>query len=195
MARVKQEVIKKAQTIINDQVSSPSFPSPEDLLESNRVLCRTVDNIKAHIREIPDKTLLSLIVDALDIEGSVTSEALWKRYRRATVNRDGLESNRDTPVTSTNPNLDVGYREVSSNGDTFDINRDTSSASLSIPKGISQTDLAEALGGFFESQGYSSVSLLKTCLMAMRGMSDGIDADNLKNTVDMLCGGLGITGE
>lgn len=194
MARVKKEVIKKAEGIIQYLISFPSFPSSDELIESNRTLCNTIRNIKAQIQEIPEKTLCGLLVDSLKINDVVTSEALWKRYRRATVNRDGLESNRDTPVTSTNPNVDKERRESGPNGDTFDINGDTP-CSLSIPVGISQTDLADALGGFFESQGYPPASLLKTCLMAMRGMSDEIDADNLKDTVDMLCSELGITGE
>ncbi|BHH84355.1 hypothetical protein LA52FAK_26440 [Desulforhopalus sp. 52FAK] len=55
MARVKQEVIEKAKTIVNGHVSSPSFPDIEELLESNRVLCNTVGNIKVFTKDIPDK--------------------------------------------------------------------------------------------------------------------------------------------
>lgn len=207
MPKVKQEAIDKAQQTIQDLIGSPSFPYGEDLLKSNSTLRNTIINIQAQTNGLPAKTLCGLLVDALEIQDSVTGEALWKRYSRVKSNRDGsspngdgLSSNRDTLETSSNPSVDKGYRESDANrdglhvnGDTFGVNRDTNS--LFIPSEITQTDLAIGLGEFFESKGYPRASLLKTCLMAIKEMQGETDTDNLKDTLASLCNELGISGD
>jgi len=57
---------------------------------------------------------------------------------------------------------------------------------LFIPAGISQTELAAGLAGFFESNRYTSASLLKTCLWAMDRMTVRMDVSEIKNTIDAL---------
>lgn len=71
----------------------------------------------------------------------------------------------------------------STNKDGSDGNRDTS-GQLFIPPGISQTDLAAGIAEFFESVGRNSAILLKTCLMAMNGMTVRMGASEIKDAID-----------
>ena len=154
MARVQQAAIDKAMNAIGEIMSSPAFPSGDELLKSNRILCSVVTMIRANNRTIPEKTICGLLVEALDLRKDVTGEALWKRYRRATINKDGSGVNRDT------------------------------SEQLFIPPGISQITLAAGITEFFESQGYSSVVLLNTCLMAIDKMTVSLEVSEIKDAVD-----------
>ncbi len=161
MARVQQAVIDKARRVIGDLMSSPAFPSRDELLESNRTLYNVVTGIRADNRTIPEKTICRLLAEALDLRNDVSEEALWKRFRRVSTNRDGSDINGDTPKEA-----------------------QRTAERLSIPSGISQTDLAAGLAGFFESQRYSSVSLLNTCLMAMDGMTTRMDVSEIESAID-----------
>lgn len=161
MARVQQAAIDKARKAIGDLMSSPAFPSREVLLESRSTLYNVVTGIRANDRSIPDKTICRLLAESLDLRNDVSEEALWKRFRRVSANRDGSYINGDT---------------------TEEVQR--TAERLSIPLGISQTDLATGLAGFFESQGYTSASLLKTCLVAMDRMTVKMDVSEIKGTID-----------
>jgi hypothetical protein len=160
MARVQQAAIDKARKVVDDLISSPAFPSSDELKASNRTLYNVVSMVRASAKDIPEKTICGLLVEALDIGNDVTGEALWKRYRREAANRDESWRNRDS----------------GSDSDT--------SARLLIPPEISQTDLAAGITAFFVSHGYNCRSLLKTCLMAMNGMTDRMEVSEIKDCID-----------
>ncbi len=154
MARVQQTTILKALKTIGNLKSSPAFPSREQLLESNRTLHNVVTSVRVECSNIPVKTICGLLVDALNLENDVTGEALWKRYRRVTANRDGSGVNRDAPKQ------------------------------LFIPPGISQPDLTSGIAKYFRAMGYNSTSLLKTCLKAMDEMPLKMEASEIKRVID-----------
>lgn len=179
MARVPQITIDKGRKTIGDFMSSPAFPSSRELLESNTELYNVVRNIIARGGSIPAKTICGLLVEALDIGNAVTGEALWKRYRRVTANRDGSEINKDKGL----PQVRTRNRTNNSNRDRFQANGDASQG-LFIPPTISQTDLAAAITEFFRSRGYTSAALLKTCLMAMDGMPSRMEVSEMIAAID-----------
>lgn len=179
MARVQQAAIDRARESIGDLISSPAFPSRDVLLESNRTLYNLVTRIRADIRTIPEKTICRLLAEALDLGSDITDEALWKRFRRVSANRDGYDINRENGSVTVSP-VDICDN---SNRDKSDVNRDAPDR-LFIPAGISQTDLAAGLAGFFESKRYTSASLLRTCLMAMDGMTARMGVLEIKNAID-----------
>lgn len=179
MARVQQTTIDKALKAIRELMDSPMFPSRDELLESNRTLCNVVALVRVRGGDIPEKTICGLLVEALDLRNDVTGEALWKRYRRATTNKDGSGMNKDTGSDTVSPENIVG----NSIKDGSNVNGDASEQ-LFIPPGISQIDLAAGIAEYFESQGYNSASLLKTCLMAMDEMAVRMEVSEIKSTVD-----------
>ena len=179
MARVQQTAIDKALKTINDLMSSPMFPSGAELLKSSRKLCNVVTLVRASERTIPEKTICGLLVQALDLGNDITGEALWKRYRRATTNKDGSGMNKDTGSIPVSPENIL----CNSNKDGSNDNKDTSEQ-LFISPGISQTDLAAGIAKFFEVQGYTSASLLNTCLMAVEKMTDSMEVPEIKEAVD-----------
>lgn len=179
MARVQQVAIDRTRKALGDLMSSPAFPSRDELLKSNRTLFNVVTGVRAHNKHIPDKTICRLLAEALDLGGDIAGEALWKRYRRVSANRDGSEVNGDTGSATVNPE-DISDN---SNRDESEVKGDASKP-LFIPVGISQTDLAAGLAGFFMSQGRASASLLKTCLMAMDKMTARMDVSEIKMAID-----------
>jgi hypothetical protein len=135
--------------------------------------------IRGNCRNIPEKTICGLLVEALDLGDDISGEALWKRCRRAAANRDGFGMNKDTGSDPISPENTID----NSNKDGSENKRDTSEQ-LFIPSGISQTALAVGIAEFFESQGYNSASLLKTCLMAMDRMAVRMEVSEIKDAID-----------
>ncbi|BHH84354.1 hypothetical protein LA52FAK_26430 [Desulforhopalus sp. 52FAK] len=71
-------------------------------------------------------------MEAVAAANIVTVEALWKRYRRATVNRDTSKGNKDTSLIVPETTVYTGSGGVDSNRDGLRVNRDTSNT-LFIP--------------------------------------------------------------
>jgi hypothetical protein len=188
MARVPQTTIDKTLKTIGNLKTSPTFPSNDELLESNMTLCNVVSMVRGMSRNVPEKTICGLLVEALEISKDVSGEALWKRYRRSTVTSgDGSIVNRDTkssPVSTENIYDNINRDDSIVNRAGFTVNRDTVLDHLFIPAGISQADLAAGLAEFFESLGYTSSALMKTFLMALNGMAESTTVSEIKDAID-----------
>jgi hypothetical protein len=159
------------------------WPSNDELLGSNTTLCNVITMVRGACRGIPEKTICGLLVQALEIDKDVSGEALWKRYKRATVtSSDGSTVNRDDVLSSVSAeNVDDSINRAGSG-----VNRDTVLGHLFIPTGISQTDLAAGLAEFFESHSYDGTALLRTFLMALKGLSKSMPVSKIKDAIDRL---------
>jgi hypothetical protein len=182
MARVQQSTIDKTVKTIGVLMTSPAFPSRDELLESNTILCNVVTMVRGACRGIPEKTVCGLLVQALEIDKDVSGEALWKRYRRSTVTSGIAGVNRNTVLSA------VSAEKINDNINRAGsgVNRDTVSGCLFIPTGISQIDLAAGLAEFFESHSYDGTALLRTFLMTLKGLSKSMPVSKIKDAIDRL---------
>jgi len=187
MARVSKETIEKTRKVIEERMSSPTFPSADEILKCNSVLRNTIGNIVS-MSGAPEKTVCDLLIEIMGISDRITVESMRKRLKRI-KNRDTINGNRvalgvngDTEsmnVTYCNKNGNSNRVELSVNRVASGVNRDNS-LSFYISPEINQTDLAKSLAGFFISKRYKSVVLFKTCVMALNEMPDKLETSEIQ---------------